>query len=338
MDLLRSLPLGLYLEQPVTWLHRLDARVKLAWLMTFLAAPLLANAFWRIVLVILLIGITLTARIPWRVWRQQMGWLLGLCLLLFALTAVLPDGLRTRHQLRLPPDELAFAQQPPTLPAAPPQRPWYNPFGWGMAAPPQSVPAPKLLPQPTTYRYVLFRLGDGTGRFGTVTQRSLDLGIRLGTLFFTLLYSTTLYLLTTAPEEITAALENWMAPLRRFNLPITEIILTLTLALRFIPMVLEEIQNLVRSVRTRAINWQKLGIRRTLQIWITISERLLENLLLRAEQISSAMQVRGFTSPSQHRVEWYQFRLKPMDWVAIASLALLWGTRLTWAGIGNLVG
>jgi energy-coupling factor transport system permease protein len=337
MDLLRSLPLGLYLEQPVTWLHHIDARVKLAWLMTFLAAPLLAPPFWRITLVGLLIAITLSARIPWRIWRQQMGWLLGLCLLLFALTAVLPDGMRARHQLRLPSQELAFAQQPATLPPSPPSRPWYNPWGWSEPAR-TSSPSPQVapvLPQPTDYRYVLFRPGDGSQpqQFGTVTRRSLDLAIRLSTLFFTLLYSTTLYLLTTAPEEITAAIENWLSPLRRFNVPVTEITLTLTLSLRFIPLVLEEIQNLVRSVRTRAINWQKLGIRRTLQIWLTISERLLQNLLLRAEQISSAMQVRGFTTPNQHRVDWYQFQLKSADWIALATLAILWGARLTWAGI-----
>jgi energy-coupling factor transport system permease protein len=138
--------------------------------------------------------------------------------------------------------------------------------------------------------------------------------------------------LTTAPEEITAGLESLMRPLRRLNWPVTEITLTLTLSLRFIPLVLEEIQNLVRSVRTRAINWKKLGIRKSLQVWLMVSERLLENLLLRAEQIASAMTVRGFTSPNQHRVQWHQLRLHRGDWVALASLLVFWGVGLVWAG------
>jgi energy-coupling factor transport system permease protein len=75
MDLLRTLPIGLYLENPVTWLHRLDPRVKMLWLMGFLLTPLLANAVWRLVLVALLIALTILARIPLRVWRQQLGWL-----------------------------------------------------------------------------------------------------------------------------------------------------------------------------------------------------------------------------------------------------------------------
>ncbi|MBW4468780.1 MAG: CbiQ family ECF transporter T component [Stenomitos rutilans HA7619-LM2] len=326
MDLLRSLPLGLYLEQPITWLHRLDPRLKLAWLMTFLAAPLLANSFWRVLLAGLLMIITILAKIPLRVWRQQMVWLLVLSLMVFALTMVLPDGLKTRHQARLPVDELAFAQQPAPLPPAPSPRPWYNPFGLGKPAiAPTPGTVPQVLPQPTDYCYVLFKGGSIT-----ITQRSLDLAIRYGTLLFTLLYSTNLFLLVTAPEEITAAIEDWMSPFRRFNLPITEIALTLTLSLRFIPLVLEEVQNLVRSISTRAINWRKLGWRRALQIWLIVAERLLNNLLLRAEQIASAMKVRGFTSPNDHQVQWHQFQLRWGDWLAIVTLIGLWSARLAW--------
>ncbi|MGL5135181.1 MAG: energy-coupling factor transporter transmembrane component T family protein [Planktothrix sp.] len=300
MDLLRSLPIGLYLEQPITGLHRLDARVKLIWLMSFLVAPLLANPGWRLVLVGLLILITLLARIPFRVWKRQMGWLLMFCGLLFLLSCIMPDGLAVNHQPRLPEQELTF----------------FSASG-----------STEPLPQPTSYRYVLFSQGPLE-----ITRYSVDLAIRTSTLLFTLVYSTNLYLLTTASEEIAMALESLMEPLRKLKLPVTEIALTLTLSLRFFPLVLEEIQNLVRSIRTRAINWKKLGLRGTIQIWLTLAERLLQNLLLRAEQIASAMQVRGFTSPDQHRVEWHQLRFKPWDGVALICLMVFWGVRFVWGG------
>ncbi|MDX2229954.1 MAG: energy-coupling factor transporter transmembrane protein EcfT [Leptolyngbyaceae cyanobacterium bins.349] len=333
MDLLRSLPLGLYLEQPVTWLHRLDPRVKLGWLLTFLAAPLLANPLWRIGLVVLLILITLSARIPLRVWRQQMGWLLFLGMLVLGLTAILPDGLNTPHQPRLPANELAFPTQPAQLPPAPPPSNPFNPAEWFQRrpapAPTEAGQTPIALPQPTDYNYILVKQGPIT-----ITRRSLDLGVRVSTLLFTLIYSTNLFLLTTAPEEVTAAIENWLSPLRRINVPVTEIALTLTLSLRFIPLVLEEVQNLVRSISTRAINWKKLGMRRTAQVWLMVAERLLENLLLRAEQIAGAMQVRGFTTPNSHQVQWHQFRFRMRDWLALAGIALLWGARLIWGSEG----
>lgn len=302
MDLLRSLPIGLYLEQPVTWLHRLDPRVKLAWLVGILVTPILANAGWRFFLVALLLLMTLAARVPLRVWRQQMGWLLILSGLVMLLTFVMPDGLVIPQQPRLPtPEGMAILQNPPeTLPE---------------------------LPQPTAYRYVLFDRGPIT-----ITQRSLELGIRIGTLLFTLIYGTNLFLLTTAPEEITVALEVLMRPLRWVGLPVTEIALTVTLSLRFIPLVLEEVQNLIRSVQTRAIDWKKLGFRGSAQVWLMVAERLLENLLLRAEQISAAMEVRGFTSPNEHRVQWHQLVLRRWDWFALGVLVLFCWARWVWGG------
>ncbi|GAB4377819.1 MAG: CbiQ family ECF transporter T component [Elainellaceae cyanobacterium] len=315
MDLLRSLPIGLYLEQPVTWLHRLDARVKLGWLLSFLLTPIAANPVWRLSLVVWLILLTLTTFLPFRVWRRQMGLILVFSVLLFLVTMLAPDGVKVPQQSRLPENELPFAQVPrsDTAPADPALTPAVE----------NLTPALNNLPQPTDYRYVLFERG-----IIRITRRSLELATRVGTLIFTLIYSSNLYLMTTAPEEITASFERLMTPLRRFNIPVTEIVLTLTLALRFIPLVLEEVQNLVRSIRTRAVNWKKLGFRGTTQVWVMIAERLIDNLLVRAEQIASAMQVRGFTSPNQHQVKWHQFRLRFRDWLALIGIAVFWSARV----------
>lgn len=311
MDLLRSLPIGLYLEQPVTWLHRIDARVKLGWLLSFMLTPIAANPIWRLSMVGLLLLLTLLTRLPFRVWRQQIGLVALFSLLLFFVTMLAPDGIKTPDQPRLPANEFTLtdvATSPTSVPT-----------------PANSVAPVPTLPQPTDYRYVLVDRG-----FVHITRRSVELAIRVAALMFTLIYSTNLYLLTTAPEEITAGLEALLAPLRRFNLPITEVVLTLTLSLRFIPLVLEEVQNLVRSVRTRAINWKKLGFQGTTQVWATVAERLVDNLLVRAEQIASAMQVRGFTSPDQHRVRWHQFRLRLWDWIALFGVGLFWAARMVW--------
>jgi energy-coupling factor transport system permease protein len=309
MDLLRSLPIGLYLEQPVTWLHRIDSRVKLGWLLSFLLTPIAATSEWRVAIVVGLILLTFASRLPFRVWRKQLGLILGFALLLFGITLFAPDGINVTTQPRLPANEFALGQAAANSPAA--------------QAAAQAIAS---LPQPTNYQYVLLEKGSIR-----ITRRSVELAIRVSTLMFTLIYSTNLYLLTTAPEEITAGLDYFMQPLRRF-LPVTEIILTLTLALRFIPLVLEEVQNLVRSVRTRAINWKKLGFRGATQVWSAIAERLLDNLLLRAEQIASAMQVRGFTSPNQHEVKWHQFRLRRRDGLALMGIGVLWGVRFWWGG------
>jgi energy-coupling factor transport system permease protein len=289
MDLLRSLPLGLYLEQPVTWLHRLDPRVKIAWLLSFLFATILANVPCRLTLVGLLIAIALTARIPWRALKQQLGFVLMFGGLLFVASMLLPDSTTTLQQPRLPEEALVV----------------------------------------TNYHFVLFQFKQSFINL-LVTRKSLNLGIYSSTLLFTLIYSATIFLLTTAPEEVTAGLEKLMQPLKFFRVPVTEIALTLTLALRFIPLVLEEIQNLVRAIATRGINWKKLGIKNSAKVWMIVSEKFLENLLMRAEQIATAMQLRGFTNPNEHQVEWQQLRLSTIDVVALVLLVILWIARFIW--------
>ncbi len=303
MDLLKSLPLGLYLEEPVSWLHKLDPRVKIAWLMSFLTTYIFANNEWRLLLVLLLIIFTFIARIPRRVWQQQMGGLLFLCTFVFLVACITPDGLGISYQQRLPANDQLLVQQPNS---------------------PTPIPESN---KEQNYSYLLIDKGPIK-----VTRRSFDLAFRFSSILFTVIYSTNLYLLTTAPEEITAAIESLMQPLRRFKIPVTEITLTLTLSLRFIPLVLEEIQNLVRSVMTRAINWKKLGFKGTAKLWLMVAEKLLENLLLRAEQMANAMMVRGFTSPNEHRVQWHDLKLRRRDWIALVILGLFWGIRFV---IGN---
>ncbi|MFM6308283.1 MAG: energy-coupling factor transporter transmembrane component T family protein [Dolichospermum sp.] len=302
MDLLRSLPIGLYLEEPQTWLHKLDPRVKLIWLLSFLSSYVFANNYWRVLLVLLLIILTLLAKIPLRVWRQQMGWLLVLSLMVLAIGAISPDGLGMNYQSRLPRNEQIITQA---------------------STDKNTQVTPKIADSNKQYSYVLFHRG-----FVKISRRSWDLAISLSTIVFTLIYSTNLYLLTTSPEEITSGMESLMQPLRRLNIPVTEITLTLTLSLRFIPLVLEEIQNLVRSVMTRAINWKKLGLKGGAKVWLIVTERLLKNLLLRAEQMANAMMVRGFTSPNEHQVKWQELTLKIADWLAIASLMIFWVMRI----------
>ena len=293
MDLLRSLPIGTYLEQPTTWLHRLDPRVKLGWLLSFLLAPILANAVWKLSLVVLLVVLSVLAGIPWRALKQQMGWLLLAGGAIFLIGIFSPDTLNVTHQLRSPAD-----------------------IGGEIAQP---------------YQFVLFKIDTGMIHL-KVTRKSMESAIYLSTLLFTLAYSTTIYLLTTAPEEITTGLESLMSPLRRYRIPVTEITLTLTLALRFIPLVLEEIQNLVRSIYTRAIDWQKLGLKNSTKVWLTVSEKLLSNLLSRAEQIAVAMQVRGFTTPNTHLVQWHQLKLGRSDFLAIVLLSFFWIARFVIGG------
>jgi energy-coupling factor transport system permease protein len=312
VDILRHVPLGIYLESPYTWIHRLDPRLKLGWLLSILLSPILATNIWRILVVVGLILLTLLSQIPFRVWSRQLALVLFFGGITFVLTSATPDGLGIASQVQR--QEAAVVGY--GLSGS--QDPYFQSLqhSW--------IPSPP----PTEYRYELGSTPKNwiIGPF-IVTRRSFSLAVRVSTLIFTLLYSTNLFLLTTPPEEIAEALERLLRPLKSLKVPVSEIILTLTLALRFLPLVLEEVQNLLQAVRTRDIRWQTLKLRGAIHTGLALVERLLENILLRAEQTAIAMQARGYAGPHQS-VRWHVFRFGIVDWILLGSLLGFWGVRL----------
>ncbi len=323
MDILRNAPLGVYLEEPHTWLHRLDPRVKLAWLLSILLSPILASNGWRLALVMALLLLTLVARLPRRVWSRQLSLVLALSLLTFGITSLAPDGLGVFPQ---------------------PQRQDMQVVGYGLTGIPGSDVMSGIAPEqesqasvsrvwqeqtrqwPAPYRYRLARFSL-LGRTFQISRRSLSVALRLGTLIFTLLYATNVFLLTTASEEITEGIGRLLQPLKRWGLPIAEVILTLTLALRFLPLVMEEVQNLVRAVRTRDVRWGSLSFRGGIHTLLALVERFFENLLLRAEQTATAMQARGLIGPD-HPLRWHPLQLRRLDRGLLALLPLFWLIRI----------
>jgi len=260
MDWLRQLPIGQYVDGTGGWLRRLDPRLKLVWTLAFLLTPILAGPLWRLALVALLLLLTARSGLPARLWAKGVSLLLLVALAVGVLAAVLPTG---------------------SLPAAPLQRPpaelWLEP---GM---PQSPP-----PSSSGASWELWRFGPLQ-----VTRRSLELGISGGTLLFTLVHSANLMLLSTPPEQLVWAISWWIAPLERLGLPVQRLGFTLLLALRFLPLVQEELQNLLRALATRAVVLKRLGWKGGLGLLLAVGERLLANVLLRAEQGADALLARG---------------------------------------------
>ncbi|MEM9568180.1 MAG: energy-coupling factor transporter transmembrane protein EcfT [Cyanobacteria bacterium P01_E01_bin.34] len=336
VDLLRNVPLGTYLEFPQTWLHRLDPRVKFVWLITILVNPILANSWWRLAIVAFTILLTWTAPLPWRVWRRQLLVVAALAVFAVGLTAFAPGALGVSSVPVRPGADMGFGF--PVLIESEPLPGEASPSSeiLDLENPEQPIAANDSgsdqfsewtsLQTPTGYRYQLFETPSILGRKFQVTRRSLSVAVRLGTLIFTLLYSTALFLLTTSPEEISEAIAFFASPLRWLNVPVTEVVLALTLSLRFLPLVLEEVQNILRAVNTRDIHWQSLGFKGAAQLGLSMVERILQNLLLRAEQTASAMQVRGYIG-AEHAVRWHVLKMSWLDWLVLVGVPLFWASR-----------
>ena len=261
MDWLRQIPMGQYVDGRQGWLRRLDPRLKLAWSLVFLLTPVLAGPIWRISLVAALLLLTACSGLPARLWWRSLLVLIVLASAVGVLATLLPA-----------------VDPPATLALRPPQE-----------LPGVSAEGPA---------WDLLRLGPlqlGSLKLGplVVDRASALLGLRTSTLIFTGIHSVNLVLITTTPEDLVWALTWCMAPLRWTKLPVDRLGFQLLLALRFLPLVQEELQNLLRSLISRAVSLRRLGFKAAFGLVLALGERLLANILLRAEQGADAMVARG---------------------------------------------
>ena len=90
--------------------------------------------------------------------------------------------------------------------------------------------------------------------------------------------------LTTLQEDIVWGLSWFMYPLRKMGLPISKWLFQLLIALRFIPLVQEELQNIIKSVSVRSINLRNLGFKKSFNVLLILVERLFQNIFLRIDQ------------------------------------------------------
>jgi energy-coupling factor transport system permease protein len=262
--------------------------------------PILAGPGWRLALVGLLVGITLVSGLPARLWQRSLGLWLALSLAVGVLSAFLPADSIPPASLQRPPTELRLTPAP--------------------AGAPPAVRAGRS--------WELLRLGPlrlGPASLGplVITRRSALLGLRSGTLLFTLIHSANLLLLTTAPEALVWAMAWFLRPFAALGLPVERLGFTLLLSLRFLPLVQEELQNLLRSIATRAVSLRQLGWRAGLALVLAVGERLLANVLLRSEQGAEALLARGGHWLPPDRLHTPSAGAGVAGWLAGAALALL---------------
>ena len=117
-----------------------------------------------------------------------------------------------------------------------------------------------------------------------LSRKAFELGIKTSTLIFTVIHSVNLMLLTTLQEDIVWGLSWFLSPLRKIGLPISKWLFQLLIALRFIPLVQEEFQNIIKSISVRSINFRILGFKKSFNVLLMLVERLFQNIFLRIDQ------------------------------------------------------
>ena len=252
MNILTKFSIGQYVDGDRSWLRIVDSRLKIIAVLIFLITPIWAGPLWRLSLVISLIFITVVSLLPFRVWWRSLVFLLGLSLLIGFFTLIASSDIQSLDSPLRDPNELNLILE--------------SQEKWNFL----EIPSKKI---------GFITLGPYS-----LSRKAFELGIKTSTLIFTLIHSVNLMLLTTIQEDIVWALSWFMNPLRKVGLPIDKWLFQLLLALRFIPLVQEEFQNIIKSVSVRSINLRSLGFKKSINVLLTMVERLFLNIFLRIDQ------------------------------------------------------
>jgi len=127
-----------------------------------------------------------------------------------------------------------------------------------------------------------------------VTREGLYQAVRIcGQLALILLLSS-LLTLTTSPLELLRAMEKLGMPLTRLKVPVPDLCLAMLLCIRFLPILGQESQRIMEAQRARGIDLSFGTWRKRFQKFRGIFLPLLYNVLWRAEELATAMAVRGY--------------------------------------------
>lgn len=258
-------PICQYVSSPSTFLHSVDPRIKLVWLLALVVLPARSHIILRFGLVIYLALLSIWI-LPRQTWMDQLGRVSLLSGILFIMLGLGSDGVPSLVQSRTPPATMM-----------------------GLSNLPLSL---------SGYSYSIMKLGPLH-----FTRKGLSVASTAACLTFTVFQSASLCLTTTTPEQLASALRWFMLPLTHIGVPVAEIILTLMLSLRFISLVFDEVRNVALGIISRRINWEQLTMLETIDLFFAYFRRIFKNIFDHAEQISQAMIVRGFRGDSKsHKI------------------------------------
>ena len=129
---------------------------------------------------------------------------------------------------------------------------------------------------------------------------------------------------TTSPTELTDAIERLMKPLNKIHFPVHEIAMMMSLALRFVPTLLEETDKIMQAQKARGADMESGNLFKRVKALIPILIPLFVSAFRRAYDVATAMECRCYRGGAG-RTRMKQIHLAARDVIAFVTLALVIG-------------
>jgi energy-coupling factor transport system permease protein len=100
--------------------------------------------------------------------------------------------------------------------------------------------------------------------------------------------------LTTSPTELAKGIFRLLSPLRIFRVPVDDIAIMVMMSMRYVPLLLQEVERVTRAQRARGVYSDEGGLIKRARMVLPIVVQLLTNSLRRAHRISDALTARGY--------------------------------------------
>jgi len=154
----------------------------------------------------------------------------------------------------------------------------------------------------------------------TATQQGVQFGVLFTVRIAVLLSLSTLLMLVTTPQDITDGLERLLKPLSKLKVPVGEIALMISIALRFVPTLMEEAARIQKAQAARGADLEGSGLKR-LRKSIPMILPLFSGALKKADNLALALEARGYRG-GRNRTKLIELKYRNCDLFSLVSVLI----------------
>lgn len=155
-----------------------------------------------------------------------------------------------------------------------------------------------------------------------VTSRGVSTALFIALRILCLIAGSSLLTYTTSPTALTDALERLLSPLKLLHIHVHEIAMMMTIALRFIPTLIEETDKIMSAQKARGADMESGGLMQRIRALIPVLIPLFVSSVRRAYELATAMECRCYRG-GEGRTRMKQLHMAAADYVTLAAVALL---------------
>ncbi len=163
---------------------------------------------------------------------------------------------------------------------------------------------------------LLFKIG-----FLTVYEDGLVTGLFMVVRILLLILFTSLLTLTTSPIELTDAIEYLLKPFQKVGVPAHELAMMMTIALRFIPTLMEEADKIMKAQQARGADFESGSLLRKAKSLIPLLIPLFISAFRRADDLALAMEARCYRG-GENRTRMNQLKYRVHDFIAFGLIII----------------